>query len=351
MTIVRLFSLILALLSWISAVLAAETLPPLGADIQQTSVSGLSSGGYMAGQFHVAHSKYVKGAAVVGAGPYGCARSGVAEATSVFAIAVAANLTQAETGCAKTTLSRIADVLDGKRLASFAAKLASQGEIDPVEGLSGAKVYLYSGKDDTLVDHKVVAAARDFYAASGVPSEHISFSSEKEGGHAFLSESSGNACSANKSPYVDRCPYDQAGAILSFIYGNLSARGKADASSFISFDQNQYASNEANLAAGGVAYIPKACRQNRGCKVHVVFHGCSQSTNDVGDAVTHETGFADWAETNNIIALFPQVAPSTLNPMTCWDWWGYTGLSYYTRDAPQIKAVEAMIRALAKSPQ
>ena len=29
-----------------------------------------------------------------------------------------------ETGCMKATLSRIADVLDGKRLASFAANLA-----------------------------------------------------------------------------------------------------------------------------------------------------------------------------------------------------------------------------------
>ena len=136
MTVVRLFSSILALVSWLPAALAAETLPQLGADIQQTSVSGLSSGGYMAGQFHTAHSKYVKGAAIVAAGPYACARSGVADSVSVFAIVVAANIAQAETGCMKTTLSRIADVLDGKRLASFAADLASQGEIDPLKGLS-----------------------------------------------------------------------------------------------------------------------------------------------------------------------------------------------------------------------
>ena len=177
MPVVRLFSSILALVFWLSAALAAETLPPLGADIQQTSVSGLSSGGYMAGQFHAAHSKYVKGAAIVGAGPYACARSGVANSASVFAVAVAANLVQAETGCMKATLSRIADVLDGKRLASFAADLASQGEIDPWEGLSRSKVYLYSGKDDTIVDPKVVATVRDFYAAAGVPPEQISFNS------------------------------------------------------------------------------------------------------------------------------------------------------------------------------
>src|SRR5271165_460815 len=154
---------------------AGADLPPLGEDLQQTSVTGLSSGGYMAGQFPVAHSKYVKGAAVVGAGPFACARSGVAESTSIFGIAVAANLAQAETGCTKATLSRIADVLDGKRLASFASELASRGEIDPLEGLNRSKVYLYSGKDDALVDRKVVATARDFYAATGVPSELISF--------------------------------------------------------------------------------------------------------------------------------------------------------------------------------
>jgi hypothetical protein len=47
MTVVRLFTSILALLSLL---FAAEPLPQLGAELPQTSVSGLSSGGYMAGQ-------------------------------------------------------------------------------------------------------------------------------------------------------------------------------------------------------------------------------------------------------------------------------------------------------------
>ena len=41
-------------------------LPALGADIAQTSVSGISSGAYMAGQFEIAHSKLVVGAAIIG---------------------------------------------------------------------------------------------------------------------------------------------------------------------------------------------------------------------------------------------------------------------------------------------
>ena len=236
--------------------LAVGTLPPLGADLQQTSVSGLSSGGYMAGQFHAAHSKYVMGAAIIGAGPYACARSGVANSTSVFAVALAANLVQAETGCMKATLSRIADVLDGKRLASFAADLATREEIDPLQGLSRSKVYVFSGKDDTIVDSKVMATVRDFYAAASVPSEQISFNSDKEGGHAFLSETWGNACASNKPPFVDHCDYDQAGAIW-FRLRRAVAQGKADATSFISFDQSNFAGADADPRPRALPTSPK----------------------------------------------------------------------------------------------
>jgi hypothetical protein len=44
-------------------------LPALAADINQTSVSGISAGAYMAGQFEIAHSKIVVGAAIIAGGP------------------------------------------------------------------------------------------------------------------------------------------------------------------------------------------------------------------------------------------------------------------------------------------
>ena len=51
--------------------------------------------------------------------------------------------------------------------------------------------------------------------------------------------------------------------------------------------------------------------------------------------------------------LFPQVAPSfqPLNPNGCWDWWGYTGSDYHTRDSVQMRAVRAMIDTLGMAPQ
>src|SRR5262252_7503756 len=61
---------------------AAQRLPGQGADLSQTSVSGVSSGGYMAVQFHVAHSATVIGAGVLAGGPYYCAEGALWSATN-----------------------------------------------------------------------------------------------------------------------------------------------------------------------------------------------------------------------------------------------------------------------------
>ncbi|HEY7670292.1 MAG TPA: poly(3-hydroxybutyrate) depolymerase, partial [Hyphomicrobium sp.] len=53
----------------------AAELPALGATLNETSVSGISAGAYMAGQFQIAHSDEVVGAGIVAGGPYGCAES------------------------------------------------------------------------------------------------------------------------------------------------------------------------------------------------------------------------------------------------------------------------------------
>jgi poly(3-hydroxybutyrate) depolymerase len=48
-------------------------LPAFNVDIRQTSVSGLSAGGFMAVQFDVAFSSILKGAGIIAGGPYSCA--------------------------------------------------------------------------------------------------------------------------------------------------------------------------------------------------------------------------------------------------------------------------------------
>ncbi|MFQ3197649.1 MAG: pimeloyl-ACP methyl ester carboxylesterase, partial [Paraglaciecola sp.] len=46
-------------------------------DVEHISLSGLSSGGYMATQFQLAHSDWVNGVGIIAAGPYYCAQNDI----------------------------------------------------------------------------------------------------------------------------------------------------------------------------------------------------------------------------------------------------------------------------------
>ena len=47
--------------------------PTFDIDASRITVSGVSSGAYMAGQLHVAHSAAISGAGLIAGGPYWCA--------------------------------------------------------------------------------------------------------------------------------------------------------------------------------------------------------------------------------------------------------------------------------------
>src|SRR4051794_17350482 len=70
-----------AVVSWPTAA-QIVALPAYNVDISQTSVSGLSSGAYMAVQFDVAFSSTLRGAGVIAGGPYFCAQGSETAATS-----------------------------------------------------------------------------------------------------------------------------------------------------------------------------------------------------------------------------------------------------------------------------
>ena len=108
------------------------------------------------------------------------------------------------------------------------------------------------------------------------------------------------------------------------------------------------------LDAAGVAYVPADCRAIRPAAASTsVFHGCEQqrSKPEIGDAFVKDSGFAEWADNNRLILVFPQMTGGHATIRNgCWDWWGYTGDDYLTRDAPQIVAVKRMLDRLAEAP-
>ena len=322
---------------------AGATLPKLGTELPATSVSGLSSGAYMAGQIEIAHSKDIVGAGIVAGGPFACAESPLASAFPYWPTAVAQNGTQALLRCMKTTMG----TPDPDRLVTRAKELAEKGEIDPLSALARHNVYLYSGDNDATVTRPVVKAAKRFYDLAGVPASNVTFVTG-DGGHAFITEEGGAACGVSEPPYVSDCDYDQARAILGWIYGPLEPSSDAAQGAFVVFDQENFSDGGDGFAGEGVVYVPASCRTAPGCRVHVSLHGCGQSREKIGDTFIRDSGFARIADTNRIVMLFPQISASAYNPEGCWDWWGYTGLDFLGKDAAQINAIWSMVEHLAK---
>jgi hypothetical protein len=325
----------------------ADELPKLGLALAQTSVSGLSSGAYMAGQIEIAHSKDIVGAGIVAGGPFACAETESSQLFPYWPVVMWQNATQATNVCMKVTWG----APDADKLAKRAKELAEDGKIDDLAGLADDKVYLFSGNEDQTVQRPVVEAAKRFYEEVGVPQGSLTLV-EKEGGHAFLTETQGTACGLSKEPYVSNCNYDQAKAILEWIYGSpLADPSKNPTGKFIVFDQSAFDKGVSNgLATEGVVYVPTACESEPGCRLHIALHGCDQSRETVGDAFIKESGFAGYADTNRLVILFPQIAGSTVNPHGCWDWWGYSDINYLEKDAPQIQAIWDMAGRLAMQP-
>src|ERR1700745_1901333 len=116
-------------------------LPSLGAELSATSVSGLSAGAYMAGQFQIAHSSIVRGAGIIAGGPYGCAESAFADVMPGPG-APFLNLSKAMNGCMLDAM-RAWGIPNPEQLAERARKLAQSGRIDATDGLAQSKIYLF----------------------------------------------------------------------------------------------------------------------------------------------------------------------------------------------------------------
>lgn len=333
------------------ATIATAALPAVGAMIDATSVSGISSGAYMAGQFQMAHAKIVTGAAIIAGGPYGCSESVFADSIPGPGTAFL-NLSKAVNGCMLDLLG-VWGVGNASTLANKANERAGKDEIDPIADVITDKVYLFSGTSDRTVVPSIVKHAAEFYAKLGMPEANIKFVNQLPAGHAFVTESEGAACERSGDPYVVDCDYDQAGELLKHIYGTLQAGSVAPTGQYIEFDQRPFHTGQMpdGMADNGVVYVPASCVKTSGCRIHIAFHGCAQNREKVGDAFVKQTGFARWADTNQLLVLFPQVETTVSNPQGCWDWWGYTGNDYLTRNAPQIVSVFHMIEALSQRPQ
>lgn len=309
----------------------AQDLPLLVLDPAATTVSGLSSGAFMAVQMHVAFSDRIAGAGVIAGGPYYCAQG---------------SLLLALNDCMETD----PEGPDVAPLIAAARANAAAGTIAPLAGLDGDRVYLFSGTNDRTVEPPSVAAAGTFYREAGIAAADIFMLDDIPAGHAFLAPGGPIPCAETGPPFINDCGVDQAGDLLEWLHGDLDPSVDPVPGSLVAFSQAAFLSDPANesLDDTGFAYIPQACRDGATCRLHIAFHGCKQGRDRLGDLYARTTGYNGWAEANRIVVLYPQAITSAAlgNPNGCWDWWGYGDADYATRNGPQMAAVEQMAARL-----
>lgn len=312
-------------------------LPAMSADARQTSVSGLSSGAFMAVQLQVAYSKTIVGAGVVAGGPYYCAANNILY-----------------TGICMGQVPFFPP--NPLIMLGFAKDFAKARQIDALKHLAKRKVYVFSGTADSVVRQPAVDATVAFFEQAGVKPENLLYENKMDAGHAVITAEAGNSCDVNKPPYISHCTvggqgYDQAGTMLAHIYGALQARVPKPEGQLMRFNQRQFARVSTAMSDEAYVYVPQICTfADTHCRVHVALHGCEQSVQTVGLQFVNEAGYNEWADSNQLIVLYPQVNKSQTpsNPNGCWDWWGYTGSAYAKRSAPQMKAIMAMVKQLSR---
>jgi poly(3-hydroxybutyrate) depolymerase len=320
----------------------ASKLPALNVSIRETSVSGLSAGGFMAVQFGVAYSSIVKGAGIVAGGPYGCAQKSVITAQLACMLALMPTDVDA--------LIRMTD------------QNASAQTIDPTSNLAHQKIWMFSGTMDSVVKQSVMNDLNSYYRHF-VGKRNVKYIKNVAAEHAMPTNSFGNACSFRGDPYINNCQFDAAGKLLTWIYGPLKPKntGTLDDQRLIKFDQGEFIDNphQHSMDEHGWIYVPASCANGEPCKLHVVFHGCEQypskptgKTSRFDATYVRNAGYNRWADTNSIVVLYPQVYtggdikddPEALaNPKGCWDWWAYDDANYATKTGSQMRAIKAMI--------
>src|SRR5690349_19721676 len=177
-------------LCFASPVLAAPPLPSYAVDINRTSVSGVSSGGAMAVQMHVAHSSIMRGVGVIAGVTYDCANSTLPSAS--LSLVQGASCMDGSTDFANESISRTDNA-------------ASNGWIDDPAKLAGQKVWLFSGYNDGLVRRGAMNGVAEYYKHYVNPGS-VFFQTDNHAPHALITDDSyGGPCRGFNHNWINNC--------------------------------------------------------------------------------------------------------------------------------------------------
>jgi poly(3-hydroxybutyrate) depolymerase len=236
-----LFSGVAAVALLFSAAQAAEqqtTLADLGQrlklDPAQISVSGVSSGGFMAHQFHVAHSADIVGSGVIAGGPYYCTKGSVISGLTECTAFLADGMCQGYEQCKEVAYVGPELAPPGQAASEKAMAMAKQSvdatlgvgqtfNIDDPAGMIGDKVVILHGAKDSLLRVGVSDALYQYFPllyqrrGKPLPEGTVVYLKELPAPHAVVTDNHAgldptlgqiNSCERFGSPFVNVCGKD-----------------------------------------------------------------------------------------------------------------------------------------------
>lgn len=330
--------------------------PVANIDRTAVTVSGLSSGGFFAHQFHIAYSKLVNGSGLIAGGPFACVE-GIPNPFVVFW--PLDRVSAATTACTNYVGSRYFWFQPSAPKAESSVRFINEAwqrrVIDDPANLADDRVWLFHGEHDEIVPEHVARTLEQVYRALGVRELQADWNLHgRSASHGMPVARMGRSkfpvreCDEHEPPFVLQCGFEAAELLLRHLYpqsfGPASDDPHRDGTLF-AFDQGEFfgaGQRTVSLARVGYAYIPATCFTQK-CRLHVAFHGCKQDLASIHDDFIRDAGYNRWAASNGIVVLYPQATSSSLNPNACWDFWGYTGPGYYGQEGTQMRAVKAMV--------
>lgn len=293
------------------------------ATISNYAVAGFGNGASFAHQMHVAYSTIIQAAGLVAPTPYYCSMGSLArEITACRVNPYLFNLQSSTTQFINS---------------------ATEGLVDSITSLSNDRAYLVSGSLDTFILPAVVNLTETFYRTYIHNNYKILTYYDIPAGHSWITSSYGNPCGTSVPPFIVNCGFDMAGDMLQHLNGVMKPKITQVPAHLHSFDQSAYGDAwQAGMSSRGFVYLPAYCVNNAECEVIVVFHGCHQNYDSIGNVFITESGFNEWAESNDIIVIYPQTIKTQHNMGGCWDTWGYTNSNFSVQAGLQMKLVHGI---------
>ncbi len=302
-------------------------LPRLHIKKNEITISGVSSGAFMATQFAIAHSQLIKGFASIAGGIYWCA--------------------QGDAKKAQGECMNAADQLAVPIYIEQAKKFSADQLIDDVNFIKNQKIYIFGSEKDQVIKPPASDKLYEF-VLNWAELKNVKLEKSISSGHGFPTLNFGGLCNVGYLPWLLNCHFDTASEILKHFYGVLIEKESMVSGHLKEFNQLEFNSVAASMLPTGYVYIPEYCEKGNECRLHIALHGCQMNTEFIQDQFVKYAGYNEWAESNHIVILYPQAAKiPQKNPYGCWDWYGFTDSNYANKNGIQIQSLMSMVSQLA----